>query len=750
MFLVGSLQLSEKTSSRIRLFLALCWAFLMTSNSFAAPDTAHPTIGLALGGGGARGLSHVGILARLDELRIPVHCVSGTSMGAIVGAYAALGFSPAEIEQMVLATDWNFLIADRPDRRSLSFRRKTDTTDNIWPFEFGNTAEGLGFQRGLLSGQKFNYLFDEPDLYTAGYDGFDSLPVPFRAVATDLETGEAVILKKGNLMRAVQASMAAIGAFPPVTIDGRTLADGYLRAMVPVGAAREMGADKVIAVHAGWSPGELPPNGIWNVMTIVLQAGYILTWANVVPDMAQADVTITVSLPDLPLFDLTQMQKAITAGRKAVDAQMEALLPLALSEEDYAAWRASVQRRPVTAPVITKISVTDLNYMDERTVLGRIRQAPGDTLDFAGLTRDLGQVFELGTFESVAFSLPLSVGGRHLLIRPVEKPYLPWLLHIGGSFHLDYQNRGEIQFLTRVNRLEINRFGGEFRGELALGSLHRILAEFYQPLGSSRTFFIAPTVFWGSHITPIFENSYQLGTFQTKSWGGKVDLGLNLGRWAEFRAGLWRGQARAEPQAGAPDVPHRADDIGALRLSLGFDLLDDQAIPHRGLAGRVQAWLADPSLGDDLEFKRYWAHIVGAVSSGRWTAQMRAQAGSSEGDLPYYRDFFMGGLRNITGMPVRSMHGRAFAMGGAGVLYHLAGVNLPYMPQWYLSGWVDVGNTWEQPEQAVWRDTYLGGALSLLVETPIGPMEAGYGQSSSGSNSIFLQAGIHFAMPLNR
>ena len=89
------------------------------------------------------------------------------------------------------------------------------------------------------------------------------------------------------------------------------------------------------------------------------------------------------------------------------------------------------------------------------------------------------------------------------------------------------------------------------------------------------------------------------------------------------------------------------------------------------------------------------------------------------------------------------------AMGGAGVLYHLAGLNLPYMPQWYLSGWVDVGNTWDQPEQAVWRDTFVGGALSLLIETPVGPMEAGYGQSSSGSNNVFLQAGIHFALPLN-
>jgi NTE family protein len=692
-------------------------------------------------------MAHIGVLARLDELRVPVDCISGTSMGAVIGAYAALGFSPAEIERLALATDWSSVIPDRPDRRSLSFRRKTDSFDNIWPFEFGLTDRGLGLQRGFLSNQVFNYTWRDPDLYTAGYDGFDALPIPFRPVATDLETGESVVLERGNLQQAVQASMAAIGAFPPVHIEDRDLIDGYLRAMVPVDAARGMGADKVIAVHVGWNPGELPPSGAWDLVTISLQAGYILTWANVEPDMAQADVSLYVSLPEVPLFDLTQAAKAVAAGRAAVDAQLEALRPLALTEEDYAAWRASVDRRVVSPPVVTGVSVTDLDHVDERTVLSRIEQAPGDTLDFSGLVRDLDRIFRLGTFETVGFSLPPEGKGRRLVVEPVEKPYLPWLLHVGGSFRMDHSNRGEIQILTRLTRLEINRLGGEVRGELALGSLHRLGMEFYQPLEYSRTLFVAPSVFLESHDEFVYEDSFQRGSFRTDSWGVQADLGLNLGRWAEVRAGLHRGRVHSRPRTGNPGVPELWEDAGALVFGLGFDHLDDLGIPRHGMTGGIQAWFADPSLGDDREYERYWAHLGGAATSGRWTVQVLAKGGDSSGDLPYYRDFFLGGMRDLTGLPFRSLNGGGFAMGGAGVLYHVAGVNLPYMPQWYLCGWVDVGNAWDRLEDAAWRDSHAGGALSIMVESLIGPVEGGYSRSTRGDDSLFLQAGIHFARP---
>ena len=437
-------------------------------------------IGIALGGGGARGMAHIGVLTRLDELRIPVDRIAGTSMGAVVGAFVALGFTPQEVEQKALSVDWRWLMTDRPDRRHLSFRRKTDGNENIWPFEFGLTRHGLVTQRGLINGQKFTLAFRTPDLYTAGYASFDSLPVPFRPVAVDIETGEVVIPDQGNLLRAVRASMAAPGAFPPVRIDDRELVDGYLRVMVPVDAVREMGADKVIAVHVGWTPEEQSDNAPWDLPSILEQGSFILTYANVVPSMAAADIPISVHLPDIPLYDLTRTEEAIAAGRKAVDAHLDQLLPLALSEEEYSRWRSGVGRRAVAAPTVNGIKVDELVHVSARTIYERIRQGVGDTLDFNVLAGDLERIYSLGVFESVDFSLKPGVAGSDLAIHPCEKPYLPWILRFGASYRMNYQNRGQLQFFTRITRFEINPLGGRIawtvRSWVAIRSRGRVLS----------------------------------------------------------------------------------------------------------------------------------------------------------------------------------------------------------------------------------------------------------------------------------
>ncbi len=736
------------------LLIALLIACPVLAEDEAATDEvtneARPVIGLALGGGGARGMAHIGVLQRLDELRVPVDRVAGTSIGAVVGVLFSLGFTPDEIEATFLAVDWRSLMTDRPDRRKMSYRRKTDYMENIWPIEIGVTGEGLVFQRGMIMGQKFNFIFQDPGIYTAGYDSFDSLPVPFRPVATDLETGEVVVLDRGNLLRAVRASMAAPGAFPPVQIGDQLLVDGYLRTMIPVDVTREMGADKVIAVHVGWAPGDTPDGSRWGLPEILMQANLILTYSNTLPQLDVADVGVLVRLPDVPLFDLTQTKEVIAAGRAAVDEHLDELLPLALSEAEYAQWREGIGHWSPASPVIDRVRLENRTMVSDRTIFGRISQTEGDTLDLDRLKHDLARVYQLGTFESVDFSLEGSDPAKDLVIQPTGKPYLPWIMRFGASYRMNQKNRGEIQFLTHLIRYEINSLGGELRTDLALGSLMGVSGEFYQPLEYSRTLFVAPGLFYQSYNTPVFEGSYLLGEYRTGEWGGHFDLGVNLGSIAEFRSGYWLGRTETRVDSGDLHFPRQEDDFGALKFGFGFDHLDRHSIPKHGFAGSVQAWLARPGLGDDLDFGRYWGHLVGAATRGDWTLQYRVQAGSSEGDLPFYRQFLMGGLRDLTGIPNDSLRGRAFGMAGAGLLYHLSGMNLPFATQWYLGGWVDTGNTWEYPEYARLDDLKLGGALTLLMDTAFGPIETGYGRSDNRQGTFYLQAGIHFAMPVNR
>ena len=717
-----------------------------------APDSAgtRPSIGIALGGGGARGLAHIGVLQRLDELRIPVDYVAGTSMGAVVGVLFSLGFTPQEIDQDILGVDWRRLMTDRPDRSGLSFRRKSDDLQNIWPFEFGITSGGLSLQRGLIYGQNLHLALHAPDLYMAGHDDFDSLPIPFRAVATDLVTGDIVVPDHGSLLRAVRASMAAPGAFPPVETDGRTLMDGYLRVMLPTRVVKDMGADVVIAVHPGWAPGQTPADTPWDLASIIMQGNYILTWANTYPDLAAADIPITVPLPDIPLYDLTSAGAAIEAGRRAVDEHIEALRPLALAEDEYTLWRASVDRRHVPSPVISKITLENPSRVSDRTIRERITQAEGDTLDLELLAQDLSNIFALGVFESVDYSLRTDPDGTELVVQPTEKPYLPWLLHFGATWQIYFQDQPQFQFLTRVDRLELNQLGGELRGEFALGKVFGLAGEWYQPLEFSRTLFVAPGAYGHSHRYGVYDGTYRLGTYELLEWGGRFALGANLGRFGEVRAAWWRGRAETDSYAGDPGVRYQLDDVGYLRLRLGFDRLDNHAVPHHGTSGQFHAWLARPYLGDAHDYTRYWGSLVGATTSGLWTFQFRAQAGGSEGDMPFYRDYSLGGLRNFTGYIDGALTGGAFGMAGAGALYHVAGMRLPYTLQWYLGGWIDAGNAWARPEDIRWDDSEIGGAVTLLLETMLGPLEMGYGYNSVGRGTIYLQGGVHFEKPFNR
>jgi NTE family protein len=211
-----------------------------------------PRIGLVLSGGGARGFAHVGVLRVLEQLRIPIDAVAGTSMGAVVGGLYASGMSAAAIEELAKSTDWNEAFRDRSPRGDMSFRRKQDDREFLVRFPLGVKSGRLRVPRGLIQGQKLAQILRRETVAVAGVDDFDLLPSQFRAVATDLETGERQVLASGDLTEAVRASMSAPGVIAPVEMNGRLLVDGGLVENLPVDVAKEMGVDVVIAVDVGY------------------------------------------------------------------------------------------------------------------------------------------------------------------------------------------------------------------------------------------------------------------------------------------------------------------------------------------------------------------------------------------------------------------------------------------------------------------------------------------------------------------
>ena len=216
-------------------------------------DTDRPRIGLVLGGGGARGAAHVGVLKELERLRVPIDAIAGTSMCAIVFGLYASGKTPAELEQLVESLDWADVLTDTSRRENKSFRRKQDDAAFPVQFELGLREGRLILPKGLIEGQKLQLVLRDELLHVSGVRDFDDLPTPFRAVASDIETGERYVMSTGDLTLAIRASMSAPGVFSPVVVDGRSLVDGGLAGNVPVDVIQAMDVDIVIVVE-----GEFP------------------------------------------------------------------------------------------------------------------------------------------------------------------------------------------------------------------------------------------------------------------------------------------------------------------------------------------------------------------------------------------------------------------------------------------------------------------------------------------------------------
>ncbi len=275
-------------------------------------DNERPKIGLVLGGGGARGAAHVGVLKALKEMNVPIDFVTGTSMGSVVGSLFAIGLDPDEIELILMGVDWDDLFSDRPTRPERIFRRKEDDSAAFLPVEWGWKGHVV-LSSGVIAGQKLSFAFRDDYLYLAGHQGFDNLAYPFRAVTTDLQTGLMFIPDRGNLLKIVRASMSIPGVFPPVKWEGRTLVDGYLARNLPVDICREMGADIIIAVDVGELPQETDPIHFRTLGGINMQKGIINGRQNVDPQVEDSDIVIQPIL-SISSRDFKSVGKAIEPG----------------------------------------------------------------------------------------------------------------------------------------------------------------------------------------------------------------------------------------------------------------------------------------------------------------------------------------------------------------------------------------------------------------------------------------------------
>jgi NTE family protein len=717
-------------------FIALSW--IVAASVPAEEAQARPKIGLALAGGGAKGVAHVGVLRVLEELNVPVDYIGGTSMGAIIGGLYASGMSADELEEVLLEIDWADTLEDQTPRKDLAFRRKEDQRRYLMGLELGIKKSGMVWPTGLKTGQKLYFMLQTLTLPVADVHDFDQLPTPFRAVATDIHTGEAVVLDQGNLATAMRASMAIPTAFTPVVLDGRLLVDGGLSNNVPVDVVRDMGADIVIAVDVG---APLTDRQVESMIQVYQQTMRFLTRRNMEPQLAAADLVITP--PGVAQYGTLQFkasEKILATGIEGAREQEEILRQWAVSPEEFQRLQEARVLEPLPAATIDFIGVEGNRRVDERIIRNKIRQQPGDPLDIDAVEKDIRLVYGLGDFKQVSYTLEEEGDDFGLVIQTEEKPWGPNYLHFGLELATDFAGEFDASFLINMTNTRLNSRGAELRTDLLLGRRRGIISEFYQPLDYKGRWFIAPRLVWGARPYQLFQNLQSIAEFDVTDVHGAVDLGYQFGKYGEARIGLVRGRSDVALKTGSlPEEevnPEGKHDVGALETRVIIDRVDHPYFPRNGYLFRGLSFYSSETLGADDEYHRLESDL------GLWwtwnkknTFLATLQGGwSPGGDLPVYDLFGIGGFFSLSGFEANQIPGQYFGVGRLGYFRQIGAKR-------FLGGWFEAGNAWLDRDQVGFEDLIYTGTVFLGMDTTIGPVYVAYGYADTGNSKFYLFVG---------
>jgi len=549
-----------------------------------APGGTRPQVGVAFGGGSARGIAHVGVIRWFEEHRIPIDLAAGTSMGGLIGGSFATGMDADELEAMLTGINWDEMFGSS----SFAFkniRRKTDNRAYPSRLEFG-LKRGIVPPTSLNNGEQVELLLGRIAAPYYDVEDFDQLPTPFRAVAVDLITATEVVLNRGSLPQAMRATMSLPLIFPPVEVDGRVLVDGGAMNNVPADVVKAMGADRVVAVNVG----ELG-NAEGVSYTLLGLAGATLDAmmrASTKYSIAGADVVINVPLKGYGSLDWRRSADLIREGYAAAEAMRDQLLPLAVSEADYEQHRVARQaRRRTSLPQPAYVTVEGFAAEDARRLDRLLARHVGVPFDVEALQLDLAELSGLDRYETITWRIvPNEAGDRGLLIRARQKPYAPPFMMLGVNLENTTSSDFRITLTARYLAFDLLGSGSELRVDGTIGSDPSAAFEFYRPIRRS-PFFVAPYAAVGkSSLDFVVDDAVAARYGSTFSRVG-LNLGSNLGRQSDVRVGAYIGRVDADVAIGDPGLPSIEGKESVAEAAWRFDGQDSPVIPSRGLLSRA-------------------------------------------------------------------------------------------------------------------------------------------------------------------
>jgi NTE family protein len=714
-----------------------------------AAEADRPKVGLVLSGGGARGAAHVGVLRALEEMRIPIDAVAGTSMGAVVGGLYCAGLSGSEIEEVFRNLDWQDMFRDRALRRDLVYRRKQDDRSIYARGSLGlRYGEGVELPLGLVQGQKITQALRSATLGVADVEDFDRLPTPFRALATDLETGEAVVLDSGDLATVLRASMSAPGVLAPVDVDGRLLVDGGLVDNLPVGLARDMPVDVLIVVDVSFplaSRKDLQsPFDVTNQMLGIMvrrgtEASKLL--------LTERDVLVEPDLGPMATLDFGRVPEVMATGRIALESSRERLAALALPAEEYAKYQAARVAGEEGDDSVSFVRPGERSARDAARIEAVFGDLAGEPFDAQELQRRANRQYGLNRYESVDYRLVRDGERRGLEIDLRPKSWGPSFLRLGLGIESDSDDGSRANAAGELLMTGLNSLDGEWLTELQLGDDPRFFTEWFQPLSLSNDVFLAPNLRHEFRTLNLVEDDTTIARLRVRESTAAIAIGAQLSSWGEVRMGLRRGDGSTRVQIGDPTLLGGEFDIGGTFLELGYDRLDSVYFPTHGQAARVR-WQADrQALGASLDADLIEASWQSAWSRNRYSLVLGLDAGSAlDDELNSPQDLFtLGGFLQLSGLPRDALAGTQYGLARAIVFRRVSrgGTGLFEFPA-YLGFSLEAGNVWQTRDDVDLDRLELGGSLFFGAESPLGPVYLAAGFAEQGERALYLLLGRTF------
>jgi NTE family protein len=720
----------------------------VTPDDYARALPNSPRIGLVLGGGGARGAAHIGVLKVLERERIPVHAIAGTSMGSIVGGLYAAGYTPDEIEAVIASIDWKDFFSDDPARPDLPMRRKDEDYRDLLEFKLGLRDGKLIAPRGVLQGQKFLNLLRRMLMQYWRLKSFDDLPIPFRAIGTDIGRGEQVVFKDGDLSLAIRASMSVPGAFAPIRVDGRLMVDGGIVNNVPVDVVKAMGVDRVIVVDVGEPLAEEDTLG--SPLSITMQMITLLMKQRtdqVLSDMSPEDVLIRPDLGNMSSAAFDRAVSTIALGEQAAEAAVPGLRPLSLPQHAYAAVRQQQRRSEFEAPPIDFVEVSAKRTRSPLFVHTAMRDLVGKPLDDTEVERRVADAYGTGHYERILYKLARRGEATGLLVTPVDKGWGPNFVGFGLQLSDDFNGRSDYQLSAEATFTGLSAHGAEARVRADLGRITALSGEWYQPWGDRGQYYWKPEIRFDARNQSFSGDTGQLDARLRRAIAG-ARIGTNIGRSWRLEGGYEYSHNRAQIQTGLlpiPGVNGFTSDASSFVLAVDHDSLDDLGFPTSGRRGSLDLTITRPGLGSDANGEVLRGDWYRALSFNRHRLLLGAEAQTNWGDPEAFSALAtLGGFTRLSGYGDRDLSGEHSALARAIYYRRFGDMSRLFALPAYIGGSIEAGNVWDSRDAVSVDSLIYAGSVFVGIDSPLGPIFFGYGQAEGGEDSVYLSFGSLF------